>query len=112
MTQTNKMSREEAAEYWAANEITAENSSEVPEDILVRKPLSAMLSLRLSDEDLTKLKLVAAAQGVGVTTMARMMLHQCLANPELQLMWQVLQNRELSPSRVAEARRPLGAPAP
>ena len=91
----NTNSREEAAEYWGANEVTAENSSEVSEDVLVRKPLSAMLSLRLSDEDLSKLKLAAAAQGVGVTTMARMLLHQCLDNPQLQLMWHGLQKREV-----------------
>ena len=95
MTPKNETSREEAAEYWAVNEVTAENSSEVSEDILARKPLSAMLSLRLSDEDLSKLKLVAAAQGVGVTTMARMLLHQCLVNPGLQLMWQAVQKREV-----------------
>ena len=89
----NTNNREEAAEYWATNEITAENSSEVSEDVLVRKPLSAMLSLRLSDEDLTKLKLAAAAQGVGVTTMARMLLHQCLANPGMQPIPQALQTR-------------------
>ena len=96
MSAMNKTSsREEAAEYWAANEVTAENSSEVSEDVLVRKPLSAMLSLRLSDEDLSKLKLAAAAQGVGVTTMARTLLHHCLDNPPLQLMWQGFQKREL-----------------
>ena len=88
MSQTNEKSREEAAEYWSTHDITEENSSEVSEDIHVRKPLSAMLSLRLSDDDLSKLKLAATAQGVGVTTMARMLLHQCLANPGQQLMWQ------------------------
>ena len=95
MAQTNEKSRSEAAEYWATHDITEENSSEVSEDIHVRKPLSAMLSLRLSDDDLSKLKLAAAAQGVGVTIMARMMLHQCLANPGQQLVWQALQTREV-----------------
>ena len=89
MTATDRTrGREEAAEYWATHDITEENSSEVSEGIQVRKPLSAVLSLRLSDEDLSKLKLAAAAQGVGVTTMARMLLHQCLANPGQQLLWQ------------------------
>ena len=107
----NTNSREEAAEYWAANEVTAENSSEVSEEILVRKPLSAMLSLRLSDEDLSRLKLAAAAQGVGVTTMARILLHQCLANPGLQLMWQGLQKREVEEGLslvMEDARAPYG----
>ena len=96
MAATDKTNRrEEAAEYWAANEITTENSSEAPEDILVRKPLSAMLTLRLSDEDLSKLKLVAAAQGVGVTTMARMLLHQCLTNPGLQRTRHAIHSKEV-----------------
>ena len=109
MNKTN--SREEAAEYWAANEVTAENSSEVSEDILVRKPLSAMISLRLSDEDLTRLKSAAAAQGVGVTTMARILLHQCLDNPRLQLMWHGLQKREVEEGLslvMEDARAPYG----
>ena len=85
MTTTNKTSRrEEASEYWATHDITEENSSEVSEGIQVRKPLSGVLSLRLSDDDLSKLKLAAAAQGVGVTTMARMLLHQRLANTGLK----------------------------
>ena len=93
MAPINKTSRrEEAGEYWATHDVTAENSSEVSEDIHVRKPLSAMLSLRLSDEDLSKLKLIATAQGVGVTTMARMLLHQCLENPGSQLVLQALRS--------------------
>ena len=90
-----RMSREEAAKFWAENEITDENSEQVTEEIHVRKPLSAMISLRLSDDDLCSLKLVARAQGVGVTTMARTLLHQCLENPSSQLMFQALQNNEV-----------------
>ena len=111
MAQTNEKSREEAAEYWATHDVTEENSSEVSEDIHVRRPLSAMLSLRLSDDDLSKLKLAAAAQGVGVTTMARMMLHQCLADPGQQLMWQSLQTREVEEELsqvLGSARSPQG----
>ena len=95
MAQTNEKSRLEAAAYWATHDITEENSSEAPEDIHVRKPLSAMISLRLSDEDLTRLKLVAAAQGVGVTTMARMLLHQCLTNPGSQRTRHAIHSKEI-----------------
>ena len=96
MAATDKTNRrEEAAEYWAANEITTENSSEAPEDILVRKPLSAMLTLRLSDEDLARLKTAAAAREVGVTTMARMLLHQCLTNPGLQRTRHAIHSKEV-----------------
>ena len=42
MEPSKEMSREEAAEYWAANEITAEDSSEVTEGILVRRPLRSI----------------------------------------------------------------------
>jgi predicted DNA binding CopG/RHH family protein len=87
--------REEAAKFWDSHDVTAENSEEITEEIQVRKPLSAMISLRLSDDDLSKLKLVARAQGVGVTTMARMLLHQCLENPGSQLMLQALQTKEV-----------------
>jgi predicted DNA binding CopG/RHH family protein len=101
----------EAAAYWATHDITEENSSEVSEDIHVRKPLSAMISLRLSDEDLTRLKSAAATQGVGVTTMARILLHQCLDNPRLQLMWHGLQKREVEEGLslvMEDARAPYG----
>ena len=90
-----RRSREEAAKFWAEHEITDDNSEQVTEEIQVRKPLSAMISLRLSDDDLSKLKLVAQAQGVGVTTMARMLIHQCLENPGSQLMLQALQTKEV-----------------
>ena len=87
--------REEAAEFWASNEVTEENSVEVTEEVVVRKPLSATLSLRISDEDLANLKLVAAAQGVGITTMARILLQKVLQNPGHQLMLQALQTEEV-----------------
>ena len=76
--------REAAAKFWDSHDVTAENSEEITEVIHIRKPLSAMISLRLSDDDLSKLKLVARAQGVGVTTMARMLLHRCLENPDFE----------------------------
>ena len=110
-----RMSREEAAKFWAENEINDENSEQVTEEIHVRKPLSAMISLRLSDDDLSKLKLVAQAQGVGVTTMARMLIHQCLENPGSQLMLQALQTREVQEgiSEILEdAKVPPGEAAP
>ena len=110
-----RMSREEAAKFWAENEITDENSEQVTEEIHVRKPLSAMISLRLSDDDLSKLKLVAQAQGVGVTTMARMLIHQCLENPGSQLMLQALQTREVQEGIteiLEDAKIPPGEAAP
>ena len=110
-----RMSREEAAKFWAENEITDENSEEITEEIQVRKPLSSMISLRLSDDDLSKLKLVAQAQGVGVTTMARMLLHRCLENPGSQLMLQALQTKEVQEGLteiLEDAKVPPGEAAP
>ena len=102
-----RMSREEAAKFWAENEIT--------EEIQVRKPLSSMISLRLSDDDLSKLKLVARAQGVGVTTMARMLLHRGLENPGSQLILQALQTKEVQDGLTEildDAKIPPGEAAP
>ena len=110
-----RMSREEAARFWAENEITDENSEQVTEEIQVRKPLSSMISLRLSDDDLSKLKLVARAQGIGVTTMARMLLHQTLENPGSQLMLQALQSKEVQEGLteiLEDAKIPPGEAAP
>jgi hypothetical protein len=82
MTHTDKSQRrKEAADYWDSHGID-EDVIDVQGHVEVRKPLSAMLSLRLDEDDLTKLKLVAKARGVGVTTMARELLHQRLENPE------------------------------
>ena len=110
-----RMSREEAAKFWAENEITDENSEQVSEEIQVRKPLSSMISLRLSDDDLSKLKLAARGQGVGVTTMARMLLHQCLDNPGSQLMLQALQTKEIQEGiteNLEDSKVPPGEAAP
>ena len=107
--------REETAEFWDTHSVTAENSDEVSEDIQIRRPLSATLSLRISDDDLTKLKLIATAQGIGVTTMARMLLHQCLENPGSQLVLQALRSETLQAELVEileEAKIPPGEGVP
>ena len=87
MTQKNRAQRRrEAAQYWDSHDVTegAANDDDVGEPIEVRKPLSAMLTLRLHDDDLAKLKLVAKTQGVGLTTMARILLHRSLEDPKNQ----------------------------
>ena len=102
MTHSDKiLRREEAAEYWSGHEATDLNSQEVTESIRVRKPLSAMISVRLSDEDLSRLKNFARTHDVGVTTMARMLLHQGLEDPVGQLMFQALRS-EVIQSEIAE----------
>ena len=84
---------------------------DVQESLEVRKPLSAMLSLRLEADDLSKLKLIAKTQGIGVTTMARMLLHQCLEDPKNQLVLQALRSEPVRAQMVEimeEAKIPPG----
>ena len=97
MTQESRAQRRrDAAEYWDSHDINeGVASDDVQGPIEVHKPLSAMLSLRLDDDDLAKLKLVAKARGVGLTTMARKLLHQCLEDPN---------NQAASPEPLSEAR--------
>jgi hypothetical protein len=85
--------RREAAKFWESHGIDeGVVADDVAEHLEVRKPLSAMLSLRLDEDDLAKLKLIAKAQGIGVTTIARMLLHQCLEDPNNQQVLQALRS--------------------
>ena len=91
-----KDERREGAKFWDTHGIDEgleERSTDDPqEEVEVRKPLATVLSVRLDDDDLLKLKLIAKAQRVGTTTMARMLLHQCLENPKNQLVLQALRS--------------------
>ena len=73
--------RKEAAEYWDIHAI-GEHGEEGA--IEVKKPLSTILSLRVDDDLLKKLKVLAKAQGVGVTTMARRLLYKASEKPSSQ----------------------------
>lgn len=74
-----KRSRREEAEYWETHTIDEVEGEEV--EIVVRKPLSSVFSIRLAAEDVRQLREMADAQGVGPTTMARRLLRQCLSDP-------------------------------
>lgn len=74
-----KRSRREEAEYWETHTIDEVEGEEV--EIVVRKPLSSVFSIRLAAEDVKQLREMASAQGVGPTTMARRLLRQCLSDP-------------------------------
>ncbi len=82
MTQENRHRRREAArEYWQRHGIDegADGSPQEQEEVVVAKrPLKAMLSLRLGDDDLRELTLLARENDVGVTTMARKLLRESL----------------------------------
>ena len=74
MPDTDKRSRREAAaEHFDTHGIDegAEEGDEV--EVEVSKPLSVILSIRMDDDGMKKLGRVARAQGVGITTMARVM---------------------------------------
>ncbi len=91
MTEKSKpLDRREAAEYWDTHSVDEVESEEV--EIEVKKPLSAVLTVRLDPDHLKKLKLLARAQGIGVTTMARHILEQALERPGSQLVLQALQD--------------------
>ena len=72
-----KRSRKEEAEYWE-NHTIDEVGGEGEEEVVVRPRLSSVFSIRLNPEDVKQLREMADAQGVGATTMARMLLRQCL----------------------------------
>ena len=91
MTENEPMrSRKEAAEYWETHtidEVAGEDPQE--EEVVVRPRLSSVFSIRLDPEDVKHLREMASAQGVGATTMARMLLRQCLkgSSGSLQIPW-------------------------
>ena len=71
--------RNKAKEYWDTHAIDEEGEET---DVEVKRPLSAVLSLRLDPRHLDKLKSLARAQDIGVTTMARKLLQQAVDNAD------------------------------
>ena len=78
------MGHTEAREYWASHGIDEESPGDEEVEVQTSKNLSTILSLRMDREHIDKLKLAAKEQGVGVTTMARMLLNQALDQPTEQ----------------------------
>ena len=93
-------SRQEEAEFWDKADVTDyfDESDEV--EIEVAKPLSHIISVRLDQEHMRKLSGLAKRQGVGITTMARMLLYHQLdpgdADPEDVLERTRVQIREVA----------------
>lgn len=79
---TIRQRRKEAAEYWSTHPITEGEREEVVIDVDAKKPLSVVLSIRLDDEHLARLKGLAKQQDVGVTTLARRLLRDSLVERE------------------------------
>ena len=87
MTQEDKNRRREAArEYWQRHGIDeGADGSQQEEVVIGKRPLKAMLSLRLGDDDLRELTLLVRANDVGVTTMARKLLRESIREPGSRL---------------------------
>jgi len=103
------------ADFWE-RESVADHLDEVEDvEVQVKKPLSHTISVRISSEDLKALQLLAQAQGVGVTTMARMLLREVLREPGKQLFLQALDNdrvREEMEKLYSDAKVPPGQGEP
>lgn len=91
-----KETRRVARKYFGDKSVSDIPESEL-EDVEVRtkKTLSAMLSLRLEEAYVVKLKNLAALQGVGISTMARHLLEQCLDHPGNQFFLQAMQDAKV-----------------
>jgi predicted DNA binding CopG/RHH family protein len=69
----------EERDFWARHSVE-EFSRELQDvDIEIRRPRTRQIALRLNEEDLRVLRALAAARGVGHTTLARTVLEGWLA---------------------------------
>lgn len=87
LTQAGKERRRQAArEYWQRHGIDeGADGSQQEEVVIGKRPLKAMLSLRLGDDDLRELTILARENDVGVTTMARKLLRESLSESRSHL---------------------------
>ena len=71
-------SEQEEAEFWDTHSIVDYLDEMEPVEVEVKKPLGHVLSVRVDSQDFHGLAEMARAEGVGVTTMARMLLKATL----------------------------------
>jgi len=69
---------EAARKYWDSHSIDEVEGEEV--EVEVRQPLSHVLSVRIDNDDFQTLKVMAKNKKIGVTTLARQLLHESLAS--------------------------------
>ena len=86
----------EEAEYWDSFDSSKLTEEVEVEAVRPKKPLTHTLSVRMEREDMRLLEGLARAQGVGVTTLARMLLRQVLSKPYHQLLFQALEHKQMS----------------
>lgn len=96
-----KSRRRKAAEYFETHSIDEDEADTEEVTLEVRKPLSIILSLRLDEADMSKLRQLAKTQGIGLTTMARMLIHQGLEDPKKQMVLQALRSEGVRESIAA-----------
>lgn len=68
-----KMNLEEIADFWEKHDSAAywDQMEDVTEQVLFKRPVSKTVSMRISEEELKKLKRLAAERGLGHTTLIR-----------------------------------------
>ena len=69
---------QEEAEFWDTHSVTNFLDELEPVELAVKKPLGHILSVRIDSQDFHRLTEMARAEGVGVTTLARMLLKATL----------------------------------
>ena len=84
------MSRKEAREYWDSHGIDEESPGDEEVEVRTSKNLSTILSIRMDRDHIDRLKALATEQGIGVTTMARMLLNRAVDQPGEQSLLEAL----------------------
>jgi len=74
--------REEEAAFWDTHSLTDYLDEIESVDVEIKEPLSHVLSVRIDSKDAKELETLAKGQGVGITTMARVLLKQALIQHE------------------------------
>ena len=64
---------DEEAREWEARDLSGELEQMPPARLRAKRPLTHVLSIRMSSEDIAKLQALANSRGVGLTTLARML---------------------------------------
>ena len=80
-----KMNRENERKYWDSHGVDEYEHVGEKVEVEVKRPLRVILSIRVDEAHMSKLKIVATASGVGVTTLARKLRVQALEEPGSQL---------------------------
>ena len=75
-----KMSLEEIAEFWETHDSADywDRMEDVTDQVHFKRPAEKIVSVRIAEEDLKKLKRIAAEKGLGHTTLIRVWIKEKL----------------------------------